>query len=207
MASGRAPASIKRRLLVALLGTVALVWLAAAAYTYRDARHEIDELLDAHLAQSAALLVAQVGHEFEEIDVEHAPQLHKYGRRVAFQIWEKGRTLRLHSANAPNDRLSPRDEGFSDTDADGTGDVCTDDLDGDGVRDLLDNCPLEPNPEQEDDDSDGLGDLCDGLDNTPRGGCSVGGRASSDGWPALVLLALFASWGRRGRRGRRRPDR
>jgi two-component system sensor histidine kinase QseC len=97
-----------------LLGTVAVVWLATAGYSYWDARHEIDELLDAHLAQSAALLVAQAGHELEEIDVEHAPQLHKYERRVAFQIWERGRTLRLHSANAPNDRFSARDEGFSD---------------------------------------------------------------------------------------------
>jgi two-component system sensor histidine kinase QseC len=114
MASGRAPTSIKRRLLVLLLGTVAVVWLATAAYSYWDARHEIDELLDAHLAQSAGLLVAQAGHELEEIDVEHAPQLHRFERRVAFQIWERGRTLRLHSANAPSDRLSPRDEGFSD---------------------------------------------------------------------------------------------
>lgn len=114
MASGRAPASIKRRLLVMLLGTVAVVWLATAGYSYWDARHEIDELLDGHLAQSAALLVAQAGHDLEEIDVEHAPQLHKYGRRVAFQVWERGRTLRLHSANAPNVRFSPRDEGFSD---------------------------------------------------------------------------------------------
>jgi two-component system sensor histidine kinase QseC len=114
MGSGRAPTSIKRRLLVLLLGTVAVVWLATAGYSYWDARHEIDELLDAHLAQSAALLVAQAGHELEEIDVEHAPQLHRYERRVAFQIWERGRKLRLHSANAPNDRFSPRDEGFSD---------------------------------------------------------------------------------------------
>ncbi len=97
-----------------LLGTVAAVWLATAGYSYWDARHEIDELLDAHLAQSAALLVAQAGHELEEIDVEHAPQLHRYERRVAFQIWERGRTLRLHSANAPNQRFSARDEGFSD---------------------------------------------------------------------------------------------
>ncbi len=97
-----------------LLGTVAVVWLATAGYSYWDARHEIDELLDAHLAQSAALLVAQTGHELEEIDVEHAPQLHRYERRVAFQIWERGRTLRLHSANAPNERFSARDEGFSD---------------------------------------------------------------------------------------------
>ncbi len=114
MTSGRAPTSIKRRLLVMLLGTVAVVWLATAGYSYWDARHEIDELLDAHLAQSAALLVAQTGHELEEIDVEHAPQLHRYERRVAFQIWERGRTLRLHSANAPNERFSARDEGFSD---------------------------------------------------------------------------------------------
>jgi two-component system sensor histidine kinase QseC len=114
MASARAPTSIKRRLLVMLLGTVAIVWLATAGYSYRDARHEIDELLDAHLAQSAALLVAQAGHDLEELDVEHAPQLHRYERRVAFQIWERGRTLRLHSANAPNERFSPRDEGFSD---------------------------------------------------------------------------------------------
>jgi two-component system sensor histidine kinase QseC len=114
MASARAPASIKRRLLVMLLGTVAVVWLATAGYSYRDARHEIDELLDAHLAQSAALLVAQAGHDLEELDVEHAPQLHRYERRVAFQIWERGRTLRLHSANAPNERFSARDEGFSD---------------------------------------------------------------------------------------------
>ncbi|HSD54211.1 MAG TPA: ATP-binding protein [Burkholderiales bacterium] len=114
MTSGRAPRSIKGRLLAMLLGTVAVVWLATAGYSYWDARLEIDELLDAHLAQSAALLVAQAGHELEEIDVEHAPQLHKYERRVAFQIWERGRTLRLHSANAPNDRFSARDEGFSD---------------------------------------------------------------------------------------------
>jgi two-component system sensor histidine kinase QseC len=114
MASARAPTSIKRRLLVMLLGTVAIVWLATAGYSYRDARHEIDELLDAHLAQSAALLVAQAGHDLEELDVEHAPQLHRYERRVAFQIWERGRTLRLHSTNAPNERFSARDEGFSD---------------------------------------------------------------------------------------------
>ena len=114
MASARAPTSIKRRLLFMLLGTVAVVWLATAGYSYWDARHEIDELLDAHLAQSAALLVAQAGHDIEELDVEHAPQLHRYERRVAFQIWERGRTLRLHSANAPNVRFSPRDEGFSD---------------------------------------------------------------------------------------------
>lgn len=122
MASG-APRvySLKRRLLLALLGAVALVWLATAIYSYFDTRHEINHLLDAHLSQSASLIVAQVGHDFEEIDLEHAPQLHERARRVAFQIWERGKVLRLHSANAPQGRLSPREEGFSGVVIDGKG--------------------------------------------------------------------------------------
>ena len=111
--------SLGRRLLVALLGAVALVWLATAAYTFFEARHDVDRLLDAHLAQSASLLVAQVGHELEEIDLEHAPRTSEHARRVAFQIWERGTLLRLHSANAPPQRLSAREEGFSSARIDG----------------------------------------------------------------------------------------
>src|SRR5689334_5351735 len=99
MGIGVAKASLTRRLLIALLSTVSAVWLATAAYSYWDTRHEVSELLDAHLAQSAALLVAQVGHELEEGYLEHAPQLHRYGQRVVFQIWEDGERLRLRSFN------------------------------------------------------------------------------------------------------------
>jgi len=106
--------SLKQRLLLTLLGSIALVWLATAVFSYFDARHELDELLDAHLAQSASLLLAQTGHEPEEIDTEHMPLLHKRARGVAIQMWENGKTLRLHSANAPDHRLSRQDEGFSD---------------------------------------------------------------------------------------------
>jgi hypothetical protein len=38
---------------------LALTWLLATVWTWYDARHELDELLDGHLAQAAALLVVQ----------------------------------------------------------------------------------------------------------------------------------------------------
>jgi len=111
--------SIKRRLLILALITIAIVWLGTAAWTYRDAREELDEVLDAHLTQAASLLLTQATHELDELESEHAPQLHKYSRRVAFQVWEHGRELRLHSANAPQQPLSNQDSGFSNRKLDG----------------------------------------------------------------------------------------
>lgn len=112
--------SLKRRLLVMALTAITLVWLGATAFTYKDARREFDEVLDAHLAQVAALLVTQATHEIDELETEHAPLLHKYARRVAFQVWENGRQLRLHSANAPQLPLASSERGFSDSTLDGT---------------------------------------------------------------------------------------
>lgn len=112
-------ASLKQRLLALALAAITLVWLGAAAFTYLDAREEFDEVLDAHLAQAASLLVVQATHEIDELETEHAPLLHKYARRVAFQVWEKGQQLRLHSANAPQQPLANRERGFSDTTIDG----------------------------------------------------------------------------------------
>ncbi len=42
------------------------------------------------------------------------------------------------------------------------------DTDGDGVADGVDNCPTNPNPDQEDGDDDGIGDACD-TDNDNDG--------------------------------------
>lgn len=114
----RLPRSIRGRLLLSLLTAAAVIWTLTGAKAYRDALHEVDELLDAHLAQSAALLVAQSG-DLDEIDTEHLPLLHKYSRRVAFQVWGDGDKLLLHSLNAPNTPLSSRDDGFADERVDG----------------------------------------------------------------------------------------
>ncbi len=107
------PRSIQARLLLLVLGTLVAVWIATAVLTWLDVRHELDELLDAHLAQAAALLVVQQVREVEgDEDEQHheresgldAPSLHRYARSVAFQVFHEGR-LALRSANAPRQAM------------------------------------------------------------------------------------------------------
>lgn len=95
------PGSLQGRLIALVLTVVSAVWLVVAAATWVDARHELDELLDGHLAQAAALLVAQQASEIEE-DKQglDAPTLHRYSPKVAFQVFHEGRLV-LRSANAP----------------------------------------------------------------------------------------------------------
>lgn len=106
--------SLKQRLLVLVLTAICLVWLAAAAFTYWDAKQELEQVLDAHLAQASTLLVAQSTEELDDLEEEKAPLLHKYSRRVAFQIWEDSHKLLFHSANSPTTPLADSQTGFSD---------------------------------------------------------------------------------------------
>ena len=115
----REQSSLKKRLLLLALSTVAVVWIGAATFVYFDAREEFDEVLDAHLAQDAALLSAQITHELAELETLHAPLLHKYARRIAFQVWEDGKVLLLHSGNAAREHLGDTEQGFSNTTMDG----------------------------------------------------------------------------------------
>jgi two-component system sensor histidine kinase QseC len=105
-------ASLQARLLALLLGLVTLVWLGAALLTWIDARHELDELLDGHLAQAAALLVVQQATAELEDDVADAPSLHKYAPKVAFQVFHEG-NLAMRSPNAGSTPMSSTERGFS----------------------------------------------------------------------------------------------
>ena len=52
--------------------------------------------------------------------------------------------------------------------------VTGDDLDGDGITDVVDNCPFDFNPDQTDTDGDGVGDACDVCEGDDNIGDSDG---------------------------------
>ena len=88
---------MRRRLLGLLLLAVVAAWSAVAFLTYHDAQREIDALLDAHLEQAARLLVAQSGHDIDEIDLDEGEGESRYSTVVAFQVWQRGERLVLRS--------------------------------------------------------------------------------------------------------------
>lgn len=94
------PRSLQDQLLALVLAVVMSIWLATAWATWLDARHELDELLDGHLAQAAALLVVQAQDMDDDDRRLDAPTLHRYAPKVAFQVFHENRLV-LRSANAP----------------------------------------------------------------------------------------------------------
>jgi two-component system sensor histidine kinase QseC len=109
------PHSLQNRLLILVLGTVVCVWVITGALTWFDARHELDELLDGHLAQAAAILVVQQAQEASEDNHGEgldAPFLHHYAPKVAFQVFHEGR-LAMRSSNAPDQPMVSLTREFS----------------------------------------------------------------------------------------------
>lgn len=126
--NGLKPASLRAHLLIMLLGATSLVWLAAAWWSYGDARHEAEELLDAQLAQSARLLMAQTRHELVDEGAEHLtafsfldePGLHPFEQSLQFRIENRqGRTLL--SSSKPPPVLQAQASGYADAFVDNRG--------------------------------------------------------------------------------------
>ena len=134
--------SIRRRLLANLIITIAFVSLITLILSYRDARHEVQELFDAQLAQSGRVLqalllpelligrsdnlqklldrfVALPDRSFLESGGKAHTLGHEYERKLAFQVWGRDKKLLLHSATSPTLALSetalvPENRGFTD---------------------------------------------------------------------------------------------
>ena len=93
--------SLQFRLLVSLLVVTAAAWLLVLGLTWYETDHELNELLDAHLAQTASFLVVHSGDGHEnDIDFTTSPILHKYQPRVAYQVWHEGQLV-VRSEEAP----------------------------------------------------------------------------------------------------------
>lgn len=106
--------SIRRRLLIALFTLWVSVWVAIALITLNRAGHEIGELLDAQLAQTARVLAAL--WRPTATATPGAPPLspvgHPYEAKLSCQYWQGGR-LRASFGAAPGDALG-QGPGFSD---------------------------------------------------------------------------------------------
>lgn len=109
--------SLRKRLLVMLLGGLSACWVAMLVFSYVDAHHEIDELFDAQLAQAGQALLALATHGEGDDIAEAEAAGHKYQRRVRFQLWRADGQLVLRSHNAPSRPLTEV-EGFSETNDD-----------------------------------------------------------------------------------------
>ncbi len=113
--------SIRNRLLASLFGLWVTVWAAITVVTVERANHEVEELLDAELAQTANVLrsIALAGNLS---NIGHVPQVlapigHPYEIKISFQLWD-GDTLTSAFGGAPTTRLADH-FGYSDTDVNG----------------------------------------------------------------------------------------
>ena len=99
--------SLARRLLVTTLSMVMAVWLMTGALLWWWEQHELNELLDAHLAQTAALISTSDLEDEKPGQVPaHAPTLiRRHQLRVAFQIWRDGQLV-MRSESAPEQPLA-----------------------------------------------------------------------------------------------------
>ncbi len=108
--------SIRQRLLVLMVGLWTTVWLAVALITLERSGHEVAELLDSQLAQTAHVLrqITLTGAlpDFESDPQTMLPFGHPYETKISFQLW-RGPELISVFGGAPQEPLAT-EPGYSD---------------------------------------------------------------------------------------------
>ncbi len=123
--------SLRRRMIVATVACMLLIFAGIGLGAHAVARHESEELFSARLATSARVLEALVAHQLSDATIEHPlvialpkelettssdePQSfgHRYETKVAFQVWRDDGVLLARSASAPAAPLGKLAPGFS----------------------------------------------------------------------------------------------
>lgn len=90
-----------------------MLWFATILAVWNGANHELEELLDGHLAQAGALIAAHGGEDDDDdYYVVQVPGLQGKTKPVLWQIWRKGELVQ-RSAGAPAEPLAVRERGFA----------------------------------------------------------------------------------------------
>ncbi len=133
--------SIRRLLLVALIGVMSVVIVVASALSYHAGLQEAGEMFDAKLAHSSRVLMSLVDEPLGDLAVHEAgdplvvrvwqgqpegvgeqlarPAGHAYETKLAFQARDAAGRLLLRSDSGPTAPLAPLRAGFDDVVIDG----------------------------------------------------------------------------------------
>lgn len=133
--------SVRRLLVLALVGTLSAGIAVAASFSYRAGLQEANELFDAKLAHSARVLMSLVDESLAEgagtkrddpvtVSVWHGDGRghgqalisaggHAYETKLAFQARDAAGRLLLRSESGPADELAPLSPGYADVTLDG----------------------------------------------------------------------------------------
>jgi two-component system, OmpR family, sensor histidine kinase QseC len=132
--------SIRRALLVSIIGITVLVLLLAGAFSYRTGLIEAGELFDAKLAHSSRVLMSLVDEPLSDLaahpgkDADDEPLVvkvwhgrdegegeelalpggHAYETKLAFQVRDARGAVLLRSDSGPKQPLAPLEAGFAD---------------------------------------------------------------------------------------------
>ena len=110
--------SIRHRLLISLLVVWVTIWIAVAFVSVERSNHEVGELMDAQLAQTAHVLrqITLAGNLPDVVSTSQAlsPVGHAYESMISFQLWRDGRLISRFGA-APDEPLGHA-PGFSNQD-------------------------------------------------------------------------------------------
>ncbi len=105
--------SLRRQVLIRVLGTFLLALVMVLAVTYHRAQVEIEEVFDAELAQTAKLIGKLILANLDSrgdagVVMDQAllkRNLHKYEKNISYQVWLKDELV-LRSASAPTRPLA-----------------------------------------------------------------------------------------------------